>query len=96
MITYNFEKYRIDNNNAIEGIYWYIRDSDHSEGNFQIGHYTKVALEKEITPEEAIVLVKSALGAEAIAEVESQFSFHPSVLEKTMLAENEKDLEETG
>ena len=96
MITYKFEKYRINTDNVIEGIYWNIRDSDHSEENFQISYYTKLTLEKEITPEEAIVLVKSALGAEAIAEVESQFSFHPSVLEKTMLAENEKDLEETG
>ena len=96
MITYNFEKYRIDNNNAIEGIYWYIRDSDHSEGNFQIGHYTKVALEKEITPEEALVLVKSVLGAEAIAEIEAEFPLLPAVLEKIMLAESEADLRETG
>ena len=96
MITYKFEKYRINTDNVIEGIYWNIRDSDHSEENIQVSYYTKLTLEKEITPEEAIVLVKSALGAEAIAEVESQFSFHPSVLEKTMLAENEKDLEETG
>ena len=96
MITYKFEKYRINTDNVIEGIYWNIRDSDHSEENIQVSYYTKLTLEKEITPEEAIVLVKSVLGAEAIAEIEAEFPLLPAVLEKIMLAESEADLRETG
>jgi hypothetical protein len=82
MITYNFENYRVGVDNTIEGIYWNIRDSDHPEENFQIGHYTELALEEEITPEEAIALVKSTIGAEEIANIESQFPLQPFMIEK--------------
>jgi len=85
MITYNFEKYRANANNKIEGIYWNIRDSDHSEEHFQIGYYTGVTLEEELTPEEAITLVKSTIGEEEIINIESEFQQQPSLIEKLAL-----------
>ena len=86
MISYNFEEFKKDNDKTIEGIYWNTRDSDHPEENFQIGHYTELTLEEEITPEEAIALVKSTLGSEAIDEIEAQFPLQPFVIEKLELA----------
>lgn len=85
MITYNFEKYKVDANNKIEGIYWNVRDSDHSEENFQTGYYTGVTLEKELTPEEAIALIKSTLGEKEIISIEAEFQQQPFVIEKLRL-----------
>lgn len=85
MIIYNFENYKVNEHGSIEGIYWNIRDSDHSEENFQTGYYTGVTLEEELSPEEAITLVKSTLGEEEIINIEAEFQQQPFVIEKLRL-----------
>ena len=82
MLNYNFEEFKKNNDTTIEGIYWNMRDSDHPEEYMQIGHFTEVTLEEEITPDEAIALVKTTLGAELLSDLEANFSKQPLMIEK--------------
>jgi len=77
MIIYNFEKYKLDNNNNIEGIYWNVTDSNYSS-DFKVSYYTEANTE-ELSPENAIELVKEILGEEGREDVRENFFDQPNI-----------------
>lgn len=96
MITYNFERYILNNDDTVRAIYWYMRDSDHPEEYIRTGNYTEVTLEEELSPDEAMTLVKSIIGTEGLAKLEIQSPIKDMILAKIRQEENQRDLEETG
>jgi hypothetical protein len=96
MITYNFERYILNNDDTIRAIYWYMRDSDHPEEHIRTGNYTEVTLEEKLAPDEAMALVKSIIGTEGLSKLEIQSPIKDIILDKINREESQKDLEETG
>jgi len=89
MIIYNFEKYKLDNNNSIEGIYWNVTDSNYSN-DFKVSYYTEVNTE-ELSSEDAIELVKETLGEEGREDVRESFFDQPNI-QPILLQEMEDEI----
>jgi len=89
MIIYNFEKYRLDNNNSIEGICWNVTHSEYSN-DFKVSCYTEVNTE-ELSPEDAIELVKEILGEEGREDVKKGFFDQPDI-QPILLQEKEDEI----